>query len=126
MAFYTQLDEDRFDNSPATAGPWSAESQHAGPPSALLGRAIERFEPREGHRLGRVSVDILGAVPVEPAPRRLGQDRGMALPSMSSSSSSGSWYAGATLLIASPMLWMRRALVEPRIPGGLPATMTTC
>jgi acyl-Coa thioesterase superfamily protein/acyl-CoA thioesterase superfamily protein len=37
-----------------------------GPPSALLARAIERFEPRDGHRLGRVTVDVLGAVPVAP------------------------------------------------------------
>lgn len=65
-AFYSQLDESTYDSSPLTAGPWSPDSQHAGPPSALLARAIERFEPREGHRLGRVTVDILGAVPIAP------------------------------------------------------------
>jgi hypothetical protein len=64
--FYAQLDENTFASSPWTAGPWGPDKQHAGPPSALLARAMERFEPREGHRLGRVSVDVLGAVPVAP------------------------------------------------------------
>jgi hypothetical protein len=64
--FYAQLDDATFESSSSTAGPWGADAQHAGPPSALLARAIERFEPREGHRLGRLNVDILGAVPVAP------------------------------------------------------------
>src|SRR4051794_30504390 len=34
-------------------------------------------------------------------------------------------YAGATSLIASPIRWMRRALVEPGMPGGEPAMITT-
>jgi hypothetical protein len=65
-SFYEQIDEKTFASSPLTAAPWGADKQHAGPPSALLARAIEQFEPREGHRLGRVTVDILGAVPVAP------------------------------------------------------------
>jgi len=64
--FYEQLDETTFASSPWTAGPWGPDKQHAGPPSALMARAIERFEPRDGHRLGRVSIDVLGAVPVAP------------------------------------------------------------
>ena len=65
-SFYAQRDESTFASSGLTAAPWGPDRQHAGPPSALLVRAIERFEPREGHRLGRVNVDILGAVPVAP------------------------------------------------------------
>ena len=34
-------------------------------------------------------------------------------------------YAGATSLIASPIRWMRSALVEPGMPGGEPAMITT-
>jgi acyl-CoA thioesterase superfamily protein/acyl-Coa thioesterase superfamily protein len=64
--FYEQLDEAAFASSPWTAGPWGPDKQHAGPPSALLARAIERFEPRDGHRLGRMTVDVMGAVPVAP------------------------------------------------------------
>lgn len=77
--FYTQVDESRFESNPQTAGPWSPDSQHAGPPSALLARAIERFQPREGIRLGRVGVDILSPVPVGPlqidvTPLRMGRN----------------------------------------------------
>jgi len=35
------------------------------------------------------------------------------------------WYAGAASLIASPITWMRSALVEQGIPGGEPAMITT-
>lgn len=66
QAFYTQSSAEVFDSSPLTAGPWGAASQHAGPPSALLARQIERYQPRAGHRLARVSVDILAPVPVAP------------------------------------------------------------
>ena len=48
----------------ATAGPWSADAQHGGPPSALAARAMERHEPDERMRLARVAVDILRPVPV--------------------------------------------------------------
>lgn len=65
-AFYQQVDRGRFESSTLTAGPWSAESQHAGPPSALLVRALEQFEPDPGVRLARLSVDVLGPVPIAP------------------------------------------------------------
>ncbi|MEB3032072.1 thioesterase family protein [[Mycobacterium] nativiensis] len=65
-AFYTQTGPDVFDSSPLTAGPWSPLAQHAGPPSALLARQIERHQPRPGHRLARMAVDILRPVPVAP------------------------------------------------------------
>lgn len=49
--------------TPATAGPWSPKAQHGGPPSGLLTRAIEALlEP--GQVLARISVDLLGPVPV--------------------------------------------------------------
>lgn len=47
-----------------TAGPWDPGAQHGGPPSALLARAIERCAPREDLRIARVTVEILGVVPV--------------------------------------------------------------
>ena len=65
-AFYRQVDRDRFESSALTAGPWSAGSQHAGPPSALLVRAFEQFEPNPSMRLARLSVDVLGPVPIAP------------------------------------------------------------
>ncbi|WP_249644058.1 thioesterase family protein [Nocardia sputi] len=57
---------DRFVSTELTRGPWSPDAQHAGPPSALLGHVIERCEPRPGFQVGRVAVEILGPVPLEP------------------------------------------------------------
>lgn len=48
----------------ATAGPWSPEAQHGGPPSALAARELERHEPDDNMRLARVAIDILRPVPV--------------------------------------------------------------
>ena len=57
---------DLFVPTANTRGPWDPGAQHAGPPSALVGRALERCEPREGMRIGRVTVEILRPVPLEP------------------------------------------------------------
>jgi hypothetical protein len=62
--FFEPLGGERYLATPSTAGPWSPEHQHAGPPAALLGRALERCEPRAGTILARLTFDILGPVPV--------------------------------------------------------------
>ncbi|GAB2702114.1 thioesterase family protein [Nocardia thraciensis] len=54
----------RFESTELTRGPWSPHAQHAGPPSALLAHVIERCEPRNGFRIGRLAVEILGPVPI--------------------------------------------------------------
>ena len=55
----------RFGSTAWTAGPWTADAQHGGPPSALLGRSIERLAADSGGgTVGRISVDLLGPVPV--------------------------------------------------------------
>ena len=64
-AFYRQED-DHLIPSELTRGPWDPQAQHAGPPSALLARALERCQPREGTRIGRITVEILGPVPLAP------------------------------------------------------------
>ena len=64
MAFYSDLGGGRFLASAHTNGPWAEGAQHGGPPSALLGRAVERESPREDALVGRVTVEILGPVPV--------------------------------------------------------------
>jgi hypothetical protein len=63
-AFYEPLGGPRFRSTSHTAGPWDLRSQHAGPPAALLGRALEATDPREGTLLARVTFEILGPVPV--------------------------------------------------------------
>ncbi len=57
---------ERFVPTPLTRGPWSAESQHAGPPAALIARGIERLPGGTGLRVARFVVDILRPIPVAP------------------------------------------------------------
>jgi hypothetical protein len=63
-AFYEPLGGGRFGAAEHTRGPWDPEFQHAGPPAALLGRALERCEPRDGMVFARLTFDILGPIPV--------------------------------------------------------------
>lgn len=63
-AFFIQESDDRFISTDWTIGPWSRESQHAGPPSALLGRAIERTVGRDDMQVVRATFEILRPVPV--------------------------------------------------------------
>ena len=65
MAFYLPLGGGRFRSTSHTTGPWDARSQHGGPPSALLGRAVEQCAPRDDMVVARVTVELLGAVPVD-------------------------------------------------------------
>lgn len=56
---------DRWRATKLTAGPWSPELQHAGPPSALLAREIERALPAgTPMALARLTVEILKPIPV--------------------------------------------------------------
>ena len=68
MDAFFELDRSRAIPSELTRGPWDAESQHAGPPAALLGHAMERLETPEGRsmRIGRVTYEILRPVPIAP------------------------------------------------------------
>jgi acyl-Coa thioesterase superfamily protein/acyl-CoA thioesterase superfamily protein len=63
-SFYEPLGDGRFASTPHTSGPWDPAFQHAGPPAALLGRALERCEPREGLLLARLTYEILRPVPL--------------------------------------------------------------
>lgn len=63
-SFYEPLGDDRYRATEHTVGPWGPDSQHAGPPSALLTRALEQMPTSWPGTLSRISVDILGAVPV--------------------------------------------------------------
>lgn len=64
-AFYLPLGDGRFAATALTRGPWSPDSQHAGPPAALLGRAVEQLpDARPGFRVARMTFEILRPVPV--------------------------------------------------------------
>ena len=49
-----------------TAGPWSPDAQHGGPPAALLAGAIDRLPTDAPMLLARVTVDLLRPVPLAP------------------------------------------------------------
>ena len=63
-AFFVPLGDGRFRATERTSGPWDPRHQHAGPPSALLTGLLERTAPRDDMVLARVTVEILGAVPI--------------------------------------------------------------
>jgi len=71
-AFF-EIDGERFVPTELTRGPWDPDAQHAGPPAALLGRAIERRAldegdagSRRGGQVGRITFEILRSVPLAP------------------------------------------------------------
>jgi hypothetical protein len=64
-AFYLP-DGERFVSTEHTRGPWDPDHQHAGPPAALLGRALAGCGEPEGRRVGRVTFEILGPIPIAP------------------------------------------------------------
>lgn len=63
-AFFLPLGDDRWASTVHTTGPWDARFQHGGPPAALLARAVERCAPRDDVLVARMTVEILGPVPV--------------------------------------------------------------
>lgn len=66
-AFY-EVDGGLAVPSELTRGPWDPDSQHAGPPAALLGRALEAVPVEDGTpmRIGRVTYEVLRPVPIAP------------------------------------------------------------
>jgi hypothetical protein len=67
QAFYVPDGDGRFLPTRSTAGPWGPDSQHGGPPAALLTRAIETLARDGADRVvGRLTMELLGPVPVTP------------------------------------------------------------
>jgi len=69
-AFF-EPDGDRFRATELTRGPWDPDAQHAGPPSGLIAREIERLEgPGDDRapaaRVGRITIEVLRSVPIAP------------------------------------------------------------
>ncbi len=64
-AAYVDLGEGVFRASELTHGPWHPGHQHAGPPSALICRAIERAAAKDGlAHLGRLTVNLVRPAPI--------------------------------------------------------------
>src|SRR5205085_884331 len=62
---YCAIDDHTYAATALTRGPWSPQHQHAGPPSALVCRAIERAGAEQGlTHLGRLTGNLLRPVPI--------------------------------------------------------------
>ena len=62
-AFF-EPDGDGFAATELTRGPWDPNAQHAGPPAALIARAVERLPADEPRTVGRLTYEILRPVPI--------------------------------------------------------------
>ena len=64
-AAYSEVTQGVFRASDLTRGPWHPDHQHAGPPSALICRAIERAAANDGlTHLARLTVNLLRPAPI--------------------------------------------------------------
>ncbi|MCO5123237.1 MAG: thioesterase family protein [Rhizobacter sp.] len=62
---YRRIADDTFDASELTRGPWDPGHQHAGPPTALVCRAIERAGAAHGlEHMARLTGNLLRPVPL--------------------------------------------------------------
>lgn len=64
-AFY-ERDGEVFVATELTRGPWDPGAQHAGPPAALLGYAIEQLPDAAEFQVGRLTFEILRSIPIAP------------------------------------------------------------
>lgn len=63
-SFY-ETDGDGYRSTALTRGPWDREAQHASPPAALLGRAVERHVGRDDLHVARATFDLLRPLPID-------------------------------------------------------------
>lgn len=63
--FFRPMDDDLFQPTPWTRGPWSRSHQHAGPPSALVAGRLAGMLG-EGFRVVRVAIEVTRPVPIAP------------------------------------------------------------
>jgi hypothetical protein len=77
--FYRRLpaegDGPAFSPTDYTRSNWNPELQHGSPALALLTKLIEELSAGSGLRIGRLSLDILGAIPVTPIRARVWVER---------------------------------------------------
>lgn len=89
-----------FESTPDTRSNWDESIQHGSPPLALLTKAIEELMAGSGLRVGRLTLDILGAIPVAPVRVRTWVERpgsriSLAVAEMAAARPDGEWRAVA-------------------------------
>lgn len=60
----TENEFEIFESTDGTRSNWDPEIQHGSPPLALMTKRIEELAGDSGLRVGRLTLDILGAIPV--------------------------------------------------------------
>ncbi len=75
-SFFRKIGDDAYEPTHSTIGPWSTASQHGGPPSALLAHALRTYPASGNFMVSRITIEILGPVPVSPCEIRVEQIRG--------------------------------------------------
>ena len=65
-ALFTPVGAGVFEADAITRGPWDAAMMHGGPPAALLARAVEGTEPGSELVVTRLTLELLGGVPIGP------------------------------------------------------------
>ena len=113
-AAYAHIDTQRFRASELTRGPWHPEHQHAGPPTALVCRAIEHAAQAHGlSHLSRLTANLLRPVP-------LGE---VAIEVMTDYVGRNAGHFSAHLMAGSKEVGRFTALVQRETPVDLPAPL---
>jgi hypothetical protein len=120
-AFYLPSGPDRFRATELTRGPWDPGLQHAGPPAALLGRAVERSGDRADLQVARVTFEIARPLPIaelEVATRRLRGGRSVELVEATLSAGEAEVMRATALRVRTAALELPEGLTPgPRLPG---------
>jgi hypothetical protein len=120
-AFYLPGGPDRFTATELTRGPWDPGLQHAGPPAALLGRAVEGHGDRTDLQVARVTFEILRPLPIaelEVATRPLRAGRSVELVEASLLAGGRELMRATALRVRTAELDLPAGLVPgPRLPG---------
>jgi Thioesterase-like superfamily len=95
-----------FESTADTRSNWSTEIQHGSPPLALMTKFIEELAAESGLRVGRLSLDILGAIPVAPVRVRAWVERPGTRISMMSAEMVASRPDGADRAVARLTAWL--------------------
>ena len=95
-----------FESTDGTRSNWDPEIQHGSPPLALMTKLIEELAAESGLRVGRLTLDILGAIPVAPVKVRAWVERPGKRISMMMAEMAAARTDGADRVVARVTAWL--------------------
>jgi hypothetical protein len=95
-----------FESTDGTRSNWDREIQHGSPPLALMAKLIEEMAADSGLRVGRLTLDILGAIPVTQMRVRTWVERPGSRISMMAAAMSAPRTDGAERAVARVTAWL--------------------